>query len=218
MNLLSKPLPVLFLLCLVMAVFWLSPQARADLIINEIMGDPNRDWDGDGAFNYRQDEWIEVMNNGLVAEDLSNYWLRDTTGDDLHLQLSGILQAGQVAAFYGSDALAWQQEQGHSIVGFSINNSGDTMELLKTVPDQNGSSLVLVHTVSVQDHEAEDDRSSGWNSETGQWEMNDALNPYSGGFEPQGNDCQPSPGELNVCVPLVPVEPTSWDALKSQYR
>ena len=218
MNLLSKPQVLLVLCCLVIALLWLSPQARADLIINEIMGDPNQDWDGSGAYDFRGDEWIEVMNDGEISEDLTRYWLRDTTGDDAHLQLHGTLQPGQVAVFYGSEAAAWQQLHGFSVTGLSINNSGDTIELLQTVPDEDDSTLVVVHSITILDHEAEDDRSSGWDSETGLWSMNDALNPYNGGSSPQGNDCQPSPGEQNLCVPLVPVQQTSWDALKCQYR
>ena len=217
MNLLSKPLPHLLLCCLVMAVFWLAPQADAALVINEIMGDPNQDWNGDGAYNYREDEWIEVMNTGTESENLSNYWLRDITGDDLHLQLWGNLDPLQVAVFYGSDAINWQLEQGLTGVGFSINNSGDTMELLKTDPDQSGA-LIVVQSITLLAHEVDDDRSSGLGFESGLWELYDALNPYNGASEPQGNDCQPTPGEENVCVPLVPVEPTAWGAVKSQYR
>lgn len=218
MNFLSKPLPVLLLCCLVLSIFWLSPQARAGLIINEIMGDPNQDWDGSGVYNYGGDEWIEVINAGEVTEDLTNYWLRDATGDDIHLQLHGVLEPGGIAVFFGSEALAWQRLHGHSIVGFSINNSGDTIELLKTIPNQSGTDLELVHTVTILDHESEDDRSSGWDANTGAWVMNDALNPYNGGFSPEGNDCQPTPGEANVCGSEVSVEATAWGSLKSQYR
>lgn len=218
MNLLSKPLPVLVLCCLVMAVFWLAPQARAELIINEIMGDPNQDWDGDGALSYKDDEWIEVKNVGESTEDLSLYWLRDTTGEDLHLQLSGTLEPGEMVAFYGSDATAWQQEQDITSSGFSINNTGDTIELVKAVPDETGRFLAVVYAVTILDHEAENDRSSGWDWESQQWVMNDSLNPYSGGFSPQGNGCPPTPGEPNICSPLVSVEQTTWGALKSQYR
>jgi len=218
MNLLSKPLSALLLCCLVLAVFWLPAQARCELIINEIMGDPAQDWDGDGTYNFRGDEWIEVMNEGTVAEDMTNYWLRDSTGDELHLQLHGIIYPGEVAVYYGSEAVAWQQLYGNTVVGFSINNSGDTIELLKTIDAPGGTDLVLIHSVTILDHEAEDDRSSGLDSETGEWAMNDALNPYNGGFSPQGNDCQPTPGQPNVCVPLVPVAATTWGSVKSCYR
>lgn len=218
MNLLSRPLPVLLMCCMVLAVFWLVPQARADLVINEIMGDPAEDWNGDSQYNYRDDEWIEVINTGTEVEDLRNYWLRDTTGDDLHLQLWGDLEPGAVAVFYGSDALAYQAAQGSSMVGFSINNSGDTIELLKTVPDPSGGGLAVVHTVTILNHEAEDERSSGRDSQSHAWILFDGLNTYSGAFTPQGTDCSPTPGEQNVCDNQVAVDRTTWDALKSQYR
>ncbi len=218
MNLLSKPLPVLLLCCLILAVFWLAPQAQAELIINEVMGDPFQDWDGDGTFNYRGDEWIEVLNEGPVAEDMSFYWLRDSYGDDFHLQLHGIILPGEVAVYYGSEAVAWQQLHGYSTLGFSINNGGDTLELVKSIPDPGGSVLVVVDTVTILDHEAEDDRSSGWDPDTNSWTLNDALNPYTGGFDPQGTSCQPSPGRANDCVPLVAAENTTWGDLKSHYR
>ncbi len=218
MNILPRPLSMLLLCCLLLTVFWFSPQARADLIINEIMGDPNQDWDGDGEFSFRNDEWIEVKNEGMFTEDLSNYWLRDISGDDLHLQLFGNLDPGQVAVFYGSDAVVWQQEQGQGILGFSINNSGDTMELVTTFSEEKGGDLLIVHSATILDHEAENDRSSGWDPEIVQWIMNDALNPYNGGFLPQGNDCLPTPGQPNICQPLVPVQQTTWDSLKSRYR
>ncbi len=218
MIFLSRPLPVLMLLCLVWSAFWVVPQVQAELIINEVLGDPNQDWDGDGTLSYKGDEWIEVLNNGAVSEDLSDFWLRDIFGDDLHLQLFGTLPPGGVAVFYGSDAMAWQVEQGLFASGFSINNTGDTLELLRTIPNEAGTALVMIHRVTVNNHEVENDRSSGWDPETGLWTMFDALNPYNGGFVPQGSDCLPSPGEPNDCVPLVPVASTSWNHLKSQYR
>ncbi len=218
MVFLSRPLTVLLLLCLVWSAFSLVPQVQAELMINEVLGDPNQDWDGDGTVNFRGDEWIEVLNNGAATEDLSDYWLRDVYGDDLHLQLFGTLEPGAVTVFYGSDAVAWQEGQGVFVSGFSINNTGDTLELLRTIPDQASTALVMIHRVTLDNHEVEDDRSSGWDPETEQWTMFDAWNPYNGGFEPQGTGCLPTPGDPNICVPLVPVETTSWDLLKSQYR
>ncbi len=218
MMFLSRPIPVLLLLCLMLTVFWLAPNARAELIINEILGDPNQDWDGDGQVSYRGDEWIEVLNNGASTEDLADFWLKDIFGDNMHLQLSGFLDSGAVAVFYGSDAMLWQADHGETITGFSINNTGDTIELFRTVTDGTGSSLVMIHRVILNNHEVEDDRSSGWDPDTELWSMFDALNPYNGSNEPQGSDCLPTPGELNVCNPLVPVAATSWGNLKSQYR
>ncbi len=202
----------------VLAAFCLVPQAQAELVINEILGDPLQDWDGDGILSFRGDEWIEVLNNGASEEDLTEYWLRDDHGEDPHLNLFGTLEPGQVAIFYGSDSVAWQLEQGQSGYGFSINNTGDTIELLRSVPEQSPDTLIMIHRVILNSHEVEDDRSSGWDLSGEEWTLFDALNPYSGTSTPEGNDCLPTPGQLNVCEPLVPVHPTRWDHLKSRYR
>jgi Lamin Tail Domain len=218
MDYLSRPLVLLLLCGLLVSSLWLVPHVRAEVLINEVLGDPDQDWDGDGEVNYKSDEWIEVKNDGDSVEDLSEYWVRDGSGEDPHLQLSGALEPGETAVFYGSDAMIWQQEQGQSTLGFSINNSGETLELLRTESDFSGTALIVVHQVILLDHEVENDRSSGWDPDTGQWIMFDALNPYNGAFEPQGNNCLPSPGELNICTPLVPVFGLTWDQLKSRYR
>ena len=41
--------------------------SHASLSINEIMGDPATDWDGDGEYEYRYDEWVELYNPGPGA-------------------------------------------------------------------------------------------------------------------------------------------------------
>jgi len=211
-------MPVLLLLCLVLSAFWLVPQARADLVINEILGDPNQDWDGDGSLSYKGDEWIEVRNTGGSNEDLSFFWLRDTFGEDMHLRLSGFLEPGAVAVFYGSDAMAWQQEQGMSLIGFSINNTGDSIELFRLMEDETTSAMVMIHRVTLSNHEVEDDRSSGWELADETWAMFDGLNHYNGSLLPLGTECLPTPGEVNECQYEVPVAETTWDHLKSQYR
>ena len=50
---------------------------HAALFINEIMADPASDWDGDGAYQYRDDEWVEIINTGPEAVDLAGHGLRD---------------------------------------------------------------------------------------------------------------------------------------------
>ncbi len=218
MQLLSRSLVQALLALLVLSCFWLVPYSQAEVLINEVLGDPAQDWNGDGEIHFKSDEWIEVRNDGSVVEDLTEYWLRDATGEELHFHLIGNLEPGETAVFYGSDAMAWQQENGQSTVGFSINNSGDTLELLRLVPGVTGSSLIVVSQVTLLSHEVEDDRSSGWDIDTEQWTLFDALNPYGGALEPQGSECLPTPGELNICATLVQESGVSWDKVKSQYR
>ena len=129
--------------------------AGAGLIINEVLGDPASDWDGDGAVDFMNDEWVEVLNNGSEALDLAEYWLRDGLGDLPHLHLDGILNPGEAKVYYGSDAVAWQLANGAGATGFSLNNGGDTVDLLVNhYVDGNLMSLDVVHTVTYADHEA----------------------------------------------------------------
>ena len=188
------------------------------IIINEVLGDPASDWDGDGIVDFKLDEWIEVLNTGSAPLDLSDSFLRDILGDEPHLRLSGVIDPGEAAVFYGSDAVAWQEETGASTSGLSINNSGDTLQLLRMFQGTEGPEFELVFAVGIADHEAEDDRASGFNDDASDWILYDALNPYGGGQEPLGPGCVPSPGEPNICRGEVPVQARSFGSEKAVFR
>lgn len=193
----------------------LSTPATAALLLSEILGDPARDWNGSGAVDARDDEWLEVLNTGPDPVDLADYYFRDALGADPHLRLSGQLAAGAVRVFYGSDAAAWQTAQGLTVTGLSLNNAGDTVELHRGVPGEPGSQLVDVYIYG--DHEAEDDRSSARLSD-GSWIVYDYYLPYTGSLTPGGSGCAPSPGAVNECSGNVAGERASWGALKVDYR
>lgn len=193
-----------------------TASAQEPLIINEVLADPASDWNGDGSVDFKGDEWVEVRNVGSVAIDMSTYWLRDDTGDELHLQLFGMINPGDVAVFYGSDAMAWQAAQGMSTTGFSLNNGGDIVRLLRTIRDS--SELELMYVIHYESHMAEDDRSNGWNLAVDDWQLFDALLPYNGTLEPSGNGCPPSPGAHNNCSGTVASEGNSFGSLKAIYR
>ena len=186
----------------------------AELVINEVMADPASDWDGDGAYQYRDDEWVEILNTGPDLVDLSLYGLRDASSDDPRLRLSGTLEPGQVQVFFGSEAVVWQQEQGNTVAGLSLNNGGDILELLFL----GESEAQVVDTVTYLDHEGEDDRSSGLGADNLTWQLFDALNPHAGTQEPLGTGCAPTPGAANLCSPQVANENLALDSLKSCYR
>ncbi len=190
--------------------------AQEPLILNEILADPASDWNGDGVVDFKGDEWIEVYNDSLEPIDLSTYWLRDDTGDEPHLQLFGLLAAGDVAVFYGSDAVTWQEANGLATTGFSLNNGGDVVRLLRTIP--NSAALELMYVAHYEDHMAADDRSSGYNLNGYDWDLFDALNPYNGALLPAGNGCAPTPGLLNICDGLVATENHSYGTVKAFYR
>ena len=92
-----------------------------DVVINEFLPDANSDWDGSGALDYNDDEWIELYNKGNSRQDLSGWRLDDiTAGGTDHFTISGGtgIDPGEILVFFGSDT------------GVGLNNAGDTVNLL----------------------------------------------------------------------------------------
>ncbi len=188
------------------------------LVVNEVLADPATDWNGDGTLDPKGDEWIEVRNLGPAPLDLGDYWLRDSSGEVPDLHLSGTADPGEQVVFYGSDAVNWQAANGLSTTGFALNNTGDTVNLLRTVPGTDPVQYELVFAVTIRDHEAEDDRTGGYNLDHTAWLLFDALNPYPGTLEPVGTGCAPSPGAENLCAGQVATETATFGAVKATYR
>lgn len=186
--------------------------ACADIFLNEILADPARDWNGSGAVSSRDDEWVEVINAGATAVDLSGW--RVAGPDSIwRYEFSGVLQPGQVQVCYGKQSYDWEVANGFPAFGLRLSNSGGELLLFQMV----GTTPVLRDRYAYTDHEAEDDRSSGRSPDGGpHWALFDALTPYSGTEEPLGNACAPSPGTRQTCV--TPVQPTTWSSLKALYR
>ncbi len=191
--------------------------ALAAPCLNEMMGDPASDWDGDGSYNYRNDEWVEIYNPGPGHVDLSEYALSDNEGLWTYRWPAGAdLAVGEAAVVYGSQSLLWQESAGESQYGFNMSNDGDTVMLWQVA----GGDTVLVdmHTFTTQ--EAEDDRSGGRNPDgIGAWEIFDGLNPYGGTTPPLGNGLDPTPGLPNSGTPPpVPVIESSWGEVKHLFE
>jgi len=212
----SSLLLSLIVLTFLIPVLGTGDPAMGALQISEILADPASDWNGDGEVHYRDDEWIEVINTGPENVDLSAYYLRDALGDEPHYNLSGTLAPGESAVFYGSDAVVWQQAHGIGVTGFSLNNGGDTVELLREEPGS--PELVRVDIYIYLEHETVDDRASGRLPVTGEWALFDGLNPYDGDRPPWSTGCFPTPGVPNDCVPNVPNQSATWGYLKVDYR
>ncbi len=196
------------------------------IVVNEIMADPASDWDGDSTYSYKGDEWIEIYNAGVESVDLAAYWVGDSDSTLLY-NFSGTLRARKHVVVYGSQVESWQRANGLSAVGLRLNNSGDTVMLwvvsqgaaFSSSDEVGGPAAlpVLVDRYEYQNHEAEDDRSTGlFPDGMDSRALFDALNPYTGSQEPQGTGCPPTPGARNECP--TPVERSSWGAVKSLYR
>jgi hypothetical protein len=185
-------------------------QAASDLRIAEILAGPARDWDGDGVYDSRNDEWLEVINNGLAPLDLAPFRIAD--GDStIRYELSGTLMPGEVRLVTGSMAVAQQRSLGHTATGLSLNNSGDTVLLFRIV----ASDTTLADSRHYGSIEAASDRSTGWLEDPALWLLFDGLNQYTGAGEPQGTGCNPTPGARNGCT--IPATESTWGKIKQLY-
>lgn len=183
-------------------------------VLNEVMADPARDWNGDGAYDFKNDEFVEIVNSGSAAVDLVGYYLGDEAGNFVY-GFTGSLAPGAVAVVLGSASVAWESAHGESTTGLRLGNDGDTVTLWQVV----GGTNVLVDSYTYTTVEAEDDRSSGRSPDgSATWALFDALNPYSGSTPPLGNGLAPTPGGLNLGdPPPTATEMTTWGRVKDLY-
>ena len=204
---------VAFLLLFLAALTSLVPDGAAQIKLNEILADPNSDWNGDGEVNSKLDEWVEIINDGAAAVDLSAFRISDlSAGTDFRFGLSGMLGPGETRVFYGADVVAWQTANGVSAFGLSLNNSGDTVYLYQVT----AVDTSVVDSYPYAANQVKDDRSVGrYPDGGGTWAIFDGLNPYNGTDYPVASGCLPSPGAVSNCP--TPVKTSSWGQVKSKY-
>ena len=91
------------------------------LAINEFVPRPGHDWNNDGIIN-TDDEYIELLNHGVVDVNLSGYLLDDEAniGSNPYRLPSIILKPGERIVFYGSQT------------GLLLSDGGDGVRLLKS--------------------------------------------------------------------------------------
>jgi hypothetical protein len=200
---------LLFALCLAVA----TPGAgTCGPLLNEVMGHPTRDWNGDGVYDYKNDEWVEIVNPGPGNLTLNGYLLTDDLGKPV-FGFTGTLAAGAVLVTFGSQSVQWETSHGYSTTGLRLANSADTVILKQVV----GADTLVVDAYTYNNYEADADRSSGRRPDgSTHWEIFDALNPYNGATPPLGNGLMPSPGALNG-LPAVPAEIQNWGRIKALY-
>jgi len=195
--------------------FRFAPPARAQvgigLALSEILAGPSRDWNGDGAFDARKDEWAEIWNSGAGPVDLGAYRLADADST-IRYEFSGFLIGGSVSLVLGSAAEDQQRALGRTVTGLSLNNAGDTVILFRI----EGSDTVAVDSRKYGSIEGASDRSVGRLGDAGTWVLFDGLNKYTGSGEPKGVGCDPTPGGMNGCP--TGVVGTTWGKIKALYR
>lgn len=184
---------------------------RAAILLNEILADPARDWNLDGAISSRDDEWIEIVNNGTEWVNLAGFRL---AGPDSvwRYEFSGVLAPGAVQLVTGRQSYEWEQANGFPAFGLRLSNSGGEIDLFQML---NGLPI-RVDCHAWTDHEADDDRSSGRAPDGGpDWILMDGYFPWTGTAEPRGSGCFPTPGQRLSCP--TPVEPTTWGGVKALF-
>jgi len=205
---------VAFFFLSLLVVVSLAPASEAQIRLNEILGDPGTDWNGDGNVDTKLDEWVEIVNVGASPVDLASYRISDASAaTDFRFALTGMIGPGEVKVYYGSDVVAWQAANGVSQLGLSLNNAGDTVFLYKVT----GTDILADDTRTYAAAEVLDDRSTGRQPNgTGGWVIFDAMNPYTGAQPPTPTGCAPSPGTAPSC-PL-PTHSSTWGKIKAMYR
>ena len=154
---------------------------------------------------------MEILNTGTEPVVLDGYRL--ASADTVwRYEFSGSLDPGDHALVFGSESHAWEQSTGNPAFGLRMANTGGTLVLWRlSVTDS-----VIVDSYTWQDHEADDDRSTGrFPDGADEWRVFDAINRYSGGTPPPGNGCAPSPGLIISCP--VPVKSGTWGRIKALY-
>jgi hypothetical protein len=184
--------------------------AEAQVVINEIMADPASDWsttDGDDEYGSLNDEWVEIMNAGSAAVDITGWRLRDAVSDSSwRFGFSGVIQPGCLLVVYGNEAYDWEDANGYPRYGLSMNNAGDTIALVAA------DLSTVVDEIAYASFQVLDDRSYGRLPDGGPgWAVYDALNPLN----PPETGMPPTPGAPNVGSP---VESANWGRIKALYR
>ncbi|TPW12693.1 MAG: hypothetical protein FD129_1420 [bacterium] len=204
----ARFIPIAAGLLLAAALPLTTTKASAQLLLNEVLADPARDWNGDAAISSRDDEWVEVINTGPTAIDLSGYRL---AGPDSvwRYEFAGSLAPGAVRVVYGRQSYDWETANGFPAFGLRLGNSGGEIVLFHL----EGSQVSLIDCYAYTDHEADDDRSSGRGPDGGAaWILLDGHNPWTGTAEPHGTGCYPTPGGYLICA--TPVAPVTWSRVK----
>jgi hypothetical protein len=142
--------------------------------INEFVARPGHDWNGDGEVN-TGDEYIELVNHGVINVNLSGYSLDDEAniGSTPHKILDAItIKPGERIVFYGADT------------GLLLSDGGDGVRLLKP----NGQLMDAYNYTTVRYPDQAYCRL-----------------PDDGGADDWHTDCFPTPGRKNAQGSFGPV-------------
>ena len=90
------------------------PDARAAILINEVLADPAGDADGDGVVHSTKDEFVELVNTDAGQVSLAGWTLSDAVQVRRTLDATAVISGRGFWVTFGS---------------LGLNNSGDTVTL-----------------------------------------------------------------------------------------
>lgn len=186
--------------------------AWASVKINEVLPAPASDWNGDLETDSKQDEWVEIVNDGTVSVGISNLYLLNGESRAVVYGFSGTLGAGAHLVVSGVDASAWEADNGHASIGLSLNNSGDVLRLAEV----SGPDTAVIDSLFFLLSDVGYDVSVGRLPDgSGTWTLFDHLEPMGG----CGEDPTPSASNSSNAAPHIlavtqdPVHPTQDDSV-----
>ncbi|MFN8176967.1 MAG: lamin tail domain-containing protein [bacterium] len=110
-------------------------EAAASVALNEILADPppdpNGDANGDGVRSSSDDEFVEIINHGAAAVDLSGWSLTDSTSVRHVFPAGLVLAPGEIYVVFGGGTptgIASRSDVA-STGTLSLNNTADTVRL-----------------------------------------------------------------------------------------
>lgn len=115
------------------------PPPPGAVIVNEVMADPpdNADGDtnGDGVRNYKDDEFVELVNTGAGATDVSGWTIVDRVGVRYTFPDGTVIPPGKALVVFGGGTADQFADMGGSQVlvassGLRLNNKGDAITLV----------------------------------------------------------------------------------------
>lgn len=121
-------------------VFLAVNLAGADVLINEMLANPAKDWNENGDISGMDDEFIELYNSGNESVDVSGYVLKDTvfrsTPGEYALPDGTVIGPGEFLIIFVSKSSVFQGNDGDAIKLYdSSGNLVDEKEYDATTED-----------------------------------------------------------------------------------
>ncbi len=114
------------LLCMA-SIFFAVNLAGANVLINEMLPNPIKDWNGNGDISGMDDEFIELYNSGNETADISGYVLKDaiyrSTPGEYVIPNGTTIEPGKFFLIFVSKSSVFQGNDGDTISLYDASGS-----------------------------------------------------------------------------------------------